>query len=186
MDIYAAWFAESASESTDRDPAILGAEGRHISGIRVLDAKEALERPIKRSEIDTILEEIRNTAPGNDGDTLSETVHSVTEILRRIKTSLADLEKLAREGFEAAKKAAENRAANRPFSAELAMMEEIDNSMLSGNGRNLVSFLIQPIILELTSTAKSADPLEDSRRLYEEIANSASFHLEILKPKRRK
>ena len=56
-------------------------------------------------------------------------------------------------------------------------MDEVDRNLLAGTGLDVVSFLIQPIILELGKGGQSSNgnPLDASRRLYAEIADSAAF-----------
>ena len=179
MDVYAAWFTESAEALADRDPSVLGGAGRRIPGIRVITEKEIAARPIRRDEINAVLRGIKDTVP------VEGAAKAVKGALRKIGKALSDIEDLARRGLEASRKAAENRTAGREFSASLSEMEEIDGLLLAGEGRGLISFLIQPIILELSARSGSPDPLEDSRRLYGEIAESAAFHLDILGPERR-
>jgi hypothetical protein len=163
----------------DRDPSVLGGAGRRIPGVRVITAEETSSRPPVRGKIDALLGEIRRTPPV---DGASE---SVKKVLENVKKTLADLERLAKRGLKAAESASNGRSAGKDIAPELEEMEEIDGLLLSGGGRNLVSFLIQPIILELAGRSESGDPLEDSRRLYGEIAESAAFHLGILSPLRR-
>ena len=177
MDIYAAWFAESVTKLSGRSPGVVGGNGRKIPGMTIIDVSVMMAMPLCRTAIDVLLNEVRDTPA--DPDIPSEINNAVIHILRALK----DLENLAGQGVDLAIQTRRALEHGENAAKLLQSMEDIDNSLLAGEGREVISFLIQPIILELSSgsAGEDTDPLDTSRRLYGEIAESAAYHQQYLK-----
>jgi len=171
MDIYASWFAESVATSTqDRRPRIVGDSGRRIRGMSTINASEISNFPDLRGKIDSILAALLN-APINLGS-----ASNVARMIDDISEALDELVLLAKKGMELAIEAEQSIASGQNPNPQLAEMEDVDKRLLAMRGREMVSFLMQPIILELSSSKADGEPLENSKRLYSEIANSAGYH----------
>lgn len=171
MDVYASWFAESISTQTlDRIPQTVGDSGRRIRGMTTVGIPELKKLPNVRGKIDAILAELLDT-PIN-----SACASNIQEVIRGVSEELDELLLLAKKGMKFAAEAEQLIADGQNPNPQLAAMGDIDEHLLAMKGRELVSFLIQPIILELSSSGASGKPLENSRRLYSEIAKSASYH----------
>ena len=172
MDIYAAWFAESAGELQDRKPSLVGGKGRKIQWMAVTSVDKMLKYPLCRRELNTHLDKIRKAEA--DASASSRIHRSVRQILE----NLDRLEELGKRGETLVIEAA--RAIRLGLNADryLRSLDNLDKSLLSGDGRDVISFLIQPVILELSSrdSEENPDPLSSSRRLYREITDSAAYH----------
>ena len=186
MDIYAAWFTENSPPQLK--PGILGLQGRQIKNIKPKTIKELLKNPPCRPKINQKLEEIKKTAPKK---------HLPREILQIINQTLVCLESLqtlACQGQALAKKGTETvaNAARNPGNTALILkrLENIDQKILNIDGREIISFLIQPIIREIESETPAAEDwqtsMEKSASLYEKIAESAARQLQYLKPAAKK
>lgn len=176
MDVYAAWFSESVLSLQDRSPALVGGKGRKIQGMEVVDISEMMEKAPQRLRIDALLEQLRN-APGSP---LAE--KQIQRVLASTVVELENLESLALHGVEITKRARTVFERGRDAGELLNQLEVIDRKLLSGEGRDIISFLIQPLILELgNQSSERDDPLGDSLRLYSEIARSAAYHLLYLR-----
>jgi len=171
MDVYASWFAESITTLTrDRDPQIMGDSGRRIRGMTTTSAPELKKLPDVRGKIDSIL------AALVDRPINSACASNVNRAIRDVSEGLDKLVQLAKRGMELAAEAEQSIADGRDPGSQLAEMEDIDRRLLAIRGREIVSFLMQPAILELSSSKANTKPLENSRRLYSEIVKSASYH----------
>ncbi len=177
MDIYAAWFTESVSKLSTRAAALVGGSGRNIPGMAVTNGPDMIKSAICRSDIDILLHEIRET------DTDPSIPAEINRAVEQVLNALVQLESLGDRGADLAVKAVEALECGKNAAELLKSMEEVDRNLLAGEGREVISFLIQPIILELSSASGSddTDPLAASRRLYREIADSAAYHQEYLK-----
>jgi len=177
MDIYAAWFKESVSRLSERSPSMAGGKGRMIPGISITSLPEMKKMPRCREGLNTLLSTIRQS-------TMNPSVPAeVNSAVRQILKALLRLENLGAQGVQLAEKAMKAVENGRDTAGILHSLDEVDQQLISGEGRNIISFLIQPIILELGSVSDSehSDPLASSLRLYGEITESAAYHIAYLK-----
>jgi len=172
MDVYAAWFAESVRDASQKSLSRVGSEGRNIPGLTVIDIETLLARENGRIEIDRRLDAIRDTAVRENSR------RRIQHALKLILDALAELEKQANRGKEWALRARRALDENRDPSKFLQELDKIDNDILSSDGRELVSFLLQPLIQRITSETDvgGKEALELSRKLYAAIGESASYH----------
>ena len=177
MDVYAAWFAESAARIRDRRPGIVGSSGRRVEGMGTVSISDLLQQPAVRREKTARLEEIRQS-PGT-GDAWKRLLSTVEDVLQ----SLDSLESRALDGVRTAAAAMRRLEKGENPGKAIEELDRIDGDILRGDGRELVSFLIQPLILEITSRADrdTGNPLETSRKLYREMADSAAYHIRQLR-----
>jgi len=171
MDIYANWFAESAATTTrNSNPRIVGDSGRRIRGMSTIETSEISNFPDLRGKIDSILAALLHTPENRDS------ASNVAKMINDISEALDELALLANKGAELAIEAEQAIASGQDPGSQLAAMEDVDKRLLGMKGREMVSFLMQPIILELSSSRADGKPLENSKRLYSEIVKSASYH----------
>ena len=175
MDVYAAWFEESAAALKDREPAVVGSKGRRIKGMGVTSVPTMMKQPPCRDRLNQVLNEIKSESPDSS---ISERIRtSVKEILPALK----DLIKLAEEGIKLTEDTRDAIGRGENPEGYLNRLNKVDELLLQGEGREIISFLIQPIILELSSNStENSDPLSSSLRLYREIAESAGYHRKYL------
>jgi len=177
MDIYAAWFEESVSRLSRRSPALVSGKGRRIPGMSITSIPEMKKMPRCRTDINALLDKIKKSTVD------SSVPAEVNRTVRKIIKALIRLENLGTQAFQLAEKAVEAVAKGKDTGKILHSLDEIDRQLISGEGRKVISFLIQPIILELSSVSdsESSDPLASSLRLYGEITESAAYHIAYLK-----
>ncbi len=172
MDVYAAWFSESARKIPERQPALAGSSGRAVEGMGTVSLNELKAFPACRMKIDKKLSEIRRM-PSDKA-----VRQRVQDVLLSMTDALKELHKAAETGIQLTRQAGKMLKEGRSPEQYIKQMDEIDRRILGGEGKELVSFLIQPIILSIQASASSADthPLETSRKLYRQIAFSAAYH----------
>ncbi len=177
MDIYAAWFEESVSGLPGRCPALVGGEGRRIPGMSISSVAEMKRMPVCRDTMNPLLEKIRNSK--SNPSTPAHINRRVKEILK----ALEQLENQGRLGIHLAEQTEKALKQGKDADDFLNALNRVDEKLLSGEGRDVISFLIQPIILELSSQSApdKTNPLSSSLRLYREIAESASYHRAYLR-----
>lgn len=177
MDVYASWFAENIAMSTqDKSPRVVGDSGRRIEGMTTVNVSEIRKLPDVRGKIDSTLTALLDLPISSDcGPNVARTIRDVSK-------ALDELALLANKGIELTIKVEQSIASKQDPGPYLAAMENVDKRLLAMKGREIVSFLIQPIILELSSSKTNGKPLENSKRLYSGIAESASYHLACLSP----
>ncbi len=175
MDIYHAWFAEKALEHRDRSPGILGDESRFIRGMSAMSIDDLLNMSDKRFIIDENLTELKTSTP------VPSARNELKRVLFELISALKHFKELADEGLKAAIKASAKLRNGRNPDKQLAAMAKVDEALMSSKDLQVTSFLMQPLILELTaSSRRDTDPLDTSKHLYDEIEKSASYHLEVL------
>lgn len=172
MDVYHAWFTESAASLGGRSPRVVGMRGRPVPGMPPADIAELLEQPVRRPLIDERIKQI-HSSPADPS--VRERIDYTVNML---KSALGRLEELAGRGRTAAEEAVDALRRGAGFQRQAEVMDAVDRQLLSGSGLEVVSFLIQPIILELNRgrDTPGGDPLHNSKRLYSEIADSAAYH----------
>ncbi len=177
MDVYAAWFEESVSRLSDHYPALVGSKGRKIPGMSITSVSEMKRMPVCRGTLIPLLRKVRDS--GNNPSASTQINRMVREILK----TLEQLESLSKQGIRLAEQTEKAIKKRENTDIYLKALNQVDEKLLSGEGRELISFLIQPIILELSSQTvpDNTDPLSSSLRLYGEIAESASYHRAYLK-----
>jgi len=195
MEVYARWF-ESQAEKPGTPPTYnLSPRGTALRGIPFRPVTDLFNLPDRRDEIDIRLKTLEDAVPAP--------APVFFENLKTLREEIINLERLGREGLywlgEAEKAAPINspqkQGPTRAFAEKLARLDQIDSGILSLSARNVAGFLFQDLIDELSKssqpekndTARSVDVSEKSRsafsasrRLYQGIVDSCSFHKEIL------
>ncbi len=177
MDIYAAWFSENASSLHPGSACVVGSSGRKLHGMQTVSIEELLMEPEKRKLIDKRLKRIRETPMDqNAGARVRETLKAIQPAMEQL-LDLSEKATAICDNLLAARERGEN------ISDGLRKLNDIDKRLLSGSGREIVSFLIQNVIREtLNDDSNGEQSLEKSRKLYAELAESARYHHYYLQP----
>lgn len=177
MDVYAAWFAESVAEIPDRHPSVVGTGGRRVEGMECVSIERLKTLPSVAPIKKSLLDEIRSSRSDPEG------LRKMSETIDEVLGFLDALESAALEGIDLVRQATNAVSEGKDSSRFISGMDEVDQRILGGGGRELISFLIQPIILEITSAGggDDRDPLATSLRLYREMADSATYHIRHLR-----
>lgn len=178
MDIYHAWFTESVQSLAGKKPSILNPQSRCIEGMALIALGDLLSLGICRPQINKIISELNSFPyPPESESNLGKVSIELTRALLRLQS-------LAERGHKAAVSAAEKVRRRENPTKQIAAMETVDSEILNGSGLEVISFLMQPLILEITSAVDTpGDPLETSKKLYLEILESVNYHLEYVRVK---
>ena len=183
MDVYHTWFTECIKKLADRNPAVLGNKGRFIEGMRVISIEELLEIKEQRNELNRRMDNLKQISPSPSAK------ESLDRVSTRLIEALQYMIQVAQQGIIETKAAQalinniNSIEQSERFQRHMNKLAELDKELMSGEGLEVVSFLLQPLILSITSSARNqkTDPLLRSLYLYNEIQESASLHLEFLK-----
>ncbi len=176
MAVYASWFETQAKRHPDVPTLTLSRGGVAIAGIRPAALAEVLAMPQRRPQIDERIGRLREAARGQDGRP-AVAWSSLAQALDRLLGELA----AAREVAASAMAAVERAAAGPGAAAQaLAEIDRCDRRMLSLGSRDVLSFLMQPLIHAVMHGPAAGDPLARTRELYGQIARSAAVHQRLV------
>lgn len=184
MAVYRLWFEEQAARYTSFATVNLSQHSCRIAGHTTCDPESLLTFPEIRERIDQNIEEIKSQPRGGH---FSETcLLAVERIINQLKEILA----LATAGEEIARQLLEEWQAGQVSSQKLSRLDRIDRDMMALPGKEIVSFLLQPLIYRITwegSTDNSPEKtLTETGEIYAGIRESAEFHLKILEKSKKK
>ena len=176
MALYASWFERQARRFADVATLTLSGAGVAIPGIEVATIDQVLAMPQRRSDIDERMERLRGIARRGARQP------PAWPALRGALVGLLDDLCGAREVAGSAMAAVDRAAARRAGDAEsLAEIDRHDRRMLALGARDVVSFLMQPIIDSVMHGPEASDALERTRELYRQIERSAILHERLVR-----
>jgi hypothetical protein len=162
MALYAAWFERQARQFAQVRTLTLSDGGVAIAGFERATVDDLLALPRLRREIDERVGALRAIAcRGAERPPAWEALRGALAGL------LGDLREARRIAASAV--AAVDRAG-------LAEIDACDRQMLALGGRDVVSFLMQPIIDAVMHGPAAPDPLARTREIYGQIEKSAVIH----------
>jgi hypothetical protein len=180
MLIYKWWFEDQMKSHPDAETRNLSAGGVRIEGMPYADPEELGRLPKRRKEIDRLLArarrmaaEARPAAADVAGVVagLTAELRGLVELSGRALTALDDLELRLAGGLD--------------VSAVQLVLNGIDQRILEASSRQVVGFLLQPLITDIVQDDgwnRKKTPravLDTSRDLYLQIRESASYHLSL-------
>ncbi|RLW69362.1 MAG: hypothetical protein B6D68_02175, partial [spirochete symbiont of Stewartia floridana] len=127
MDIYHAWFTEHAMSFGDGIARILGGSGRYIKGMTKTSIDELLNLKVRRKSINKVLSALRETPHSSSAQ------ENLNKAMTELALGLERLKKLARKGMNAAAAAKERMLSGKTPDKPLAIMAEVDESLISGH-----------------------------------------------------
>ncbi|HDQ14958.1 MAG TPA: DUF115 domain-containing protein [Sediminispirochaeta sp.] len=183
MAVYRQWFEEQLARHNGANTYCLSDRGLRVQGIKTVDIDYLLGLPEKRSLINEKSNGIIETS--RDGtEAISRTVNDRLALLER---ELEKLLSICREGEELCRRLIacmwdSTYGLEHRKKAILSRLDELDREILGLGGRDLASFLINPILEEIEREANSRSGdlksnIELSRRLYQKLAESVEFHM---------
>ncbi len=182
MLLYKWWF-ESQLAGARQKTSSLAERAVSIEGMPLAPREEALSLPVVRGEIDARMTKARLIADAFGRDRAAA-LEALDGALSDILDGLAKLEALARRGISevrALSRAVASGANRAPF---IARLDGIDKRILELSSRDIVGFLIQPLIHRIVDSAPASHPeasvLEASEHIYRGILDSARFHAATL------
>ncbi len=173
--VYKQWFEERLEQSPERTTFNLSPRGIKIEGIPFVPLETLFRLPLKRKEIDALLE--KRSPPSRENRTAA-----VQALLRGVKILMKELEKLqalTERGIHLID-TREEEPEKLSYRETVLQLDAVDREILSMETKNISGFLIQPVLRDVMKEQNS-NPLQTSRNLYNEIKQSADFHLTLLK-----
>ena len=182
MAVYKDWFAlQQELPLRGHTPLSynLSRRGVLIDGLTPAPISHALRHTPRRNRINATLRRVEAT-PHDDPQKSSS---AVAELVARLSEDLDRAGELAREATEAASRQpspnTQEPGATAGFSRDLAVIEEEIRRLES---KDIIGFLLESVADEVSSEAPRnyQEALDNSRRLYGAIAESAQFHRDML------
>ncbi|UCF97671.1 MAG: DUF115 domain-containing protein [Spirochaetaceae bacterium] len=178
MLIYKSWFENQLKQQPRQSgPATftLAAEGIAVEGMEHIQLRELLRLPPLRRRIDTVLSDLRRRGRQMAQDQRAE---PVVDSLRKLELELQQLQELARSGIELS-------GSGRAAAALVPALAEVDQKIMSLASRQIAGFLFQPLIHMIVDNPEGGrdftEVMATSRELYRELAESASYHGQLLR-----
>jgi hypothetical protein len=173
MAVYRDWFSlqqELPYPGARPRTYTMSPRGVRIDGLLPAAVSDILEHKPRRKEISTAIHAVLS-APG---DTTSVAQAAIADRMARLIGDLERAEELAWEARESAGSDHPDTAARRP--------EAIDEELQKLESKDIIGFLLESVATELSTSAPRTyqDAVDNSRRLYEAIAESAAFHRRML------
>jgi len=170
MAIYASWFEAQARRFPEVGTLSLSPGGVAVSGIGPATVDQILAMPPRRQEIDKRMARAAESAGAQQPPAWS----ALRDSLARLGADLRRAREVAREAISAADRAA---ARSGKDLVALAELERHDRHMLALGARDILSFLMQPIIHKVTQERGGViDPLARTREIYVQVERSAALH----------
>lgn len=176
MAVYADWFALQKQETQTPESVNLSPRGMRIRGLRPGTLRELLNHTPRRSAIDTVMAGITDAADAPDTG-----VHrDLTETLRGLSEELSRTEELADEALGLVDRDISGKHSE-PHGAR--SLEAVEMDLRALQHRDIVGFLLESTVQEINETRPDdyTGALENSRRLYRAIRESAAFHADMLR-----
>lgn len=175
MEIYARWFEEWVGQPGVPPTFNLSRNGVAMQKFPYQEVSELLELPIVREDIAARMANLIHSSPPSPGEEFHASLASLSRDLGRML-------ELAEGGIKQIATMADHSS---PMTTERGLVElnRIDSELLAIPSRNVAGFLFQELLDEFNQLDPALDlatPLERSRRLYQEIASSSKYHLELL------
>ncbi|MDR3201365.1 MAG: DUF115 domain-containing protein, partial [Spirochaetales bacterium] len=177
MLIYIWWFEIQAKRYPLVSTLTLSAGGAKAEGVRPAGIADVLALPERRSEIDSVLESVREyTAPPANSSRFQAALDTLAEELTR-------LEALCAEGLR--RTASIRRRGSAASPTALAALTEIDEKILGLEYRDIAGFLmadtLQSISAQNSGKADMAAALANAEKIYTSLKDSARYHRKSLK-----
>ena len=184
LSVYIAWFEEQIKINKIKNIWNISPYGIKIEGMNYKDLKELFNYPDIRDKIDTIKNNIQEI-PENKKKLVKESLLQGINILNKEFTRLLTLSERAIGliyKYKTTKK--ENSTVkNSTVKNLIKNLDLIDNQIINSESSQISSFLLQPIINDISKNTKAKtfdEGIDNSEELYIKIKESAGFHKSIV------
>lgn len=172
LNLFVWWFESRIARYPQPPTTTLTPRSTRIPGVSVVSARTLLDGSPVRETINARLSEIPVTAAaGNDA------MHA--QAMAELTQSLVDILRLSGKGIDACEQHRNGRTPQEKHHA-LEMMERIDHKILTHPAKEIVAMVFS-CVQDEPDKNKIADPIQQSRMLYQSIAEAVSLNLEGLK-----
>ena len=179
LSIYIQWFEEQIKINRISNIWNISPLGIKIEGMDYKDIDKLLHYPDIRKEINLIMKNIATSSP----NTVRMTKKSITQGTSILKKELERLSTLANRGILLISEYNSKKQKSISVQMLLEGLNEIDKQIMGSDSKEITSFLLQPIIDEVTGkdVAETFDEgIRDSKELYLKIKESVDFHISLV------
>jgi hypothetical protein len=179
LSIYIQWFEEQIEINKISNIWNISPLGIKIEGMDYKDITKLLHYPDIRKEIDSIRKSIETSS----ADTVKRTAKSLAQGTNILKKELERLSILSTRGILLISEYYSKKQESISIQILLESLNEIDNQIMESDSKEITSFLLQPIIDEITGKdgAETFDEgITDTKELYLKIKESTDFHLSLV------
>ncbi len=175
MELYAWWFESRLARPKSPPTFSLGPKGLSIDGMPLGTIEEILQGPDIRSRIEERLEAVESMHRHSATDhSLAEGLSGLCDDIAEVLDAAEAAARIAQSGLEALEEGAGT-------DTILSALDEADRRILSLGARDIAGFLLPPLSEIAGRRAGGlAESLVHSARLYESIADSARYHIQVL------
>ena len=175
LSLYAWWFESRLARLSSPATFNLSPRGLAIPGMPLSGIDALLRRPVIRPRLDAILDEAASLRENAGAE------QALAEGLRQLRKELARIESLSSQAAGKAREARAALEAGRDSSTGLAFLDRVDSELGANGARDVVGFLLPPLSEILGARPASlVESLSQSEALYESVARSARYHLDVL------
>ncbi|MCA1753136.1 MAG: DUF115 domain-containing protein [Spirochaeta sp.] len=190
MEIYRRWFENQLQQQPEPPAFTLSGASVAIEGVRLLSLEAAATLPVCRQQLNARLSVFRQKAQSYTEGRPTRT-YSIACVVNGLCDELSQLEQIAKRGALLAEEAMPRTGTKSPASPAkklqlheyLGRLNDIDQEISQLRFRDVAGFLIQETVNDIEKMrGRSGDSaLENSRRLYTALAQSAEYHKGLLR-----
>ena len=175
MAVYASWFAAQARRCPETETLNLSREGVRIAGLEPSEPEDLLDLKDVRDVVGQIMADLE-AGIANRQATAAEW-NPLQGALEGLAAELQTIERLADEAVTLVGRG----RPGRPDAHVLERLNRIDRQVMGNTSRQMVGFLMQPLIQRITEGDEDAsDPIQRTKEIYQEILRSARHHLPLV------
>ncbi len=190
MEIYRRWFENQLQQQPEPPAYTLSGAGVALEGVALMSLDDAAMLPVCRERLNTRIARLRESAQAYSDGRHGRT-HSVSFLVHELCNELTQLQQLATRGAYMAEQArlltgpesGRSQTASLQLHEHLALLDKIDQEISQLQFRDVAGFLIQETVSEIerVRSPSGESALENSRRLYTALAQSAAYHEQLLR-----
>src|SRR6056297_92886 len=189
--IYRQWFEEHMVKKRGTT-FTLSPEGIKIAGILPADISPLLELPCIRPQVNRRLEEIVQLQlhqKHTDSSARREKLHGRLKVLLDELSAVKAIAKAGLEAVESIEDYSDDQYQHPEVQKAFDELNTIDSQLMQSTGRYVAGFLINPVLEQIQDEVYSKKSLnksiEASRSIYQNLKDSAQFHIDLFHVKER-
>jgi len=190
MEIYRRWFENQLQQQPEPPAYTLSGAGVALDGVTRMSLEDAAKLPVCREQLNARVAGFRRSAQSY-AEGCAARARSISSLVHELCDELTQLQQIAARGSdlaEQARRVASNESDRSPAESlqlheYLGLLDKIDQEIGQLRFRDVAGFLIQETVAEIEGVrSRSGDSaLENSRRLYTALAQSATYHEQLLR-----
>jgi len=182
MLVYKFWFETQMKLHSQVKSYNLSPKGVKIAGMPFLDFKDLLSLKKRRTEIQEKIKQSKNIWQNHCQN--QKGLSLLKNALSKLTSELDHLQSTAKQGLSTTRNLEHLIKNKANLHNTLKKLDYIDKILLNKSARNIVGFLIQPLINEVLNNSSPVKKPEEitnySKRLYNELFSSALYHKRLI------